>query len=126
MKKALTFAVLPCVVLAYEPSTGRAEEATKAWKFITVDTSTFKDALVHAEKVNSAWNLEPSVDSYGIFIDGSYAGKIGDSITVSEGKSADFKIVGRLDGKSWSNVAAGKPGDEKLVALYQTKKIVCE
>jgi hypothetical protein len=66
MEKALAFAVLACVVLAYEPSTGRAEEALKARKFIMVDTSTFKNALARAGKVESGWDLEPSVDSYGV------------------------------------------------------------
>jgi hypothetical protein len=89
-----------------------------------VDTSTFKNALARAGKVESGWTLEPSVDSYGVFIDGNYAGKIGDTITVGEGKPADFKIVGRTDGKSWSNVGAGT--DMKLVGLYQTKNIFCE
>ena len=126
MKKALAFAVLTCVALACEASTGRAEETLKAQKYIMVDTSTFKNALARAGKADSAWTLEPNVDLYGVFIDGSYAGQIGDTITVSQGKPVDFKIVGRLDGKSWSNLGVGKPAEEKLVGLYQTKNIFCE
>ena len=112
MKTALASAILVCVVVIHDAPSGRAEDLTTK-KFIKVDTLKFEDALKHASK------SEP-IAAYGVFIDGNYAGQIGDTIRISK-ENSDFKIVGRRDGKAWSSAAAWKLAGSNLVGLYEFK-----
>jgi hypothetical protein len=126
MKSALAFGVLVCVAVNCDAPTGRAEDL-KTENFIKIDAPKFKDAL-HRWAPRAAEKIE-AVDAYGIFIDGNYAGQIGDTIRVSK-QVPDFKIVGRMDGKAWSSAAAGKPTDRNLIGLYefqpeQSKNLSC-
>jgi hypothetical protein len=115
MKTALAFAVLVGAAMNCGASTGRAEDL-KAQKFIMVDEPAFKDALsfVRGKRLDS-------VDAYGIFIDGLYAGQIGDTIRVAKQAPSSLQIVGRADGKTWTETTVLKPANGKVLGLYGLK-----
>jgi hypothetical protein len=106
---ALTIAI--CAALNCQAAAAYAQEAD-GQKFVKFDEPTFVNALsvLKGEKAHR-------IDAYGVFVNGNYAGQIGDTIRIAQQTSPHVNIVARTDGKVWTKVAAGRPSDGKLYGL---------
>jgi hypothetical protein len=111
MKRPWAFTVLICVALAWK-ATAAHTQGSDTQKFVMFDKPAFSNALsvLKGEKIHR-------VDAYGIFINGNYAGQIGDTIRIGQQASSYVKIVARTDGKDWSQITAGPPSNGKLFGL---------